>query len=105
MIADQDYVAERGRTAEDEIAEVLGGIKATKGVYAVLGNHDWWHGEGKFEPALASVGIKLLTNEAVLLDKPNLWLVGVGDHYTGHSDPQKSRKPCAARCACLSDDA
>ena len=40
FIADRDWQAAPGSTPEDEIAQVLGELKAPLGVFAVLGNHD-----------------------------------------------------------------
>jgi predicted MPP superfamily phosphohydrolase len=65
FIADSDYAPDSAASAEDEIAQVLGGLKARLGVYAVMGNHDWWH-EGKaMTAAFTRAGITVLENDAV----------------------------------------
>lgn len=87
FIADQDYRPEIAVTAEDEIAAVLGQLKAPLGVYAVMGNHDWWHDEEKFRAAFARQGIKVIENDAVPIPGTALWVVGIGDDFTGHSRP------------------
>ena len=74
-----DYVSEssRGRVrnpaeGEDgtqlkipvnEIADALQGFKAKYGVYAVIGNHDWYHNEQRVHRELERVGINVLNNE------------------------------------------
>lgn len=89
FIADRDYVPEHAPTAEDEIAGVLGGLKAPLGVYAVLGNHDWWHHGPRFAEALRRRGIRVLENDAQAIDA-GLWVAGIGDHSTGHSRPREA---------------
>lgn len=89
FIADRDYAPTQAPTAEEEIAAVLGRLRAPLGVYAVLGNHDWWHHGGRFAAALERRGIRVLENEARAIDA-GLWVVGVGDHSTGHSRPQQA---------------
>jgi uncharacterized protein len=72
-----------------EIASLLGKLKAPLGVYAVLGNHDWWNGGQQVASALKEYGIKMLENGAQLIGRPDgtkFWLVGIGDDYTGHAD-------------------
>jgi len=89
FIADRDYAPEHAPTAEAEIAAVLGELKAPLGVFAVLGNHDWLHGGEAFAAALRARGITVLENDAQAID-PGLWVVGVGDHSTGHSRPKQA---------------
>lgn len=70
-----------------ETATVLGALSAPLGVYAILGNHDWWQdkaaqdrGRGPVETAveLERNGIPVLENKAIAL--PNgVWLAGLGD--------------------------
>lgn len=90
FIADRDYVTDGAPTPEDEIAQVLGNLRAPLGVFAVLGNHDWGHDGPPFAAALKKHGIQVLENEAVPLGGTKLWVVGVGDHYTRHSNPDKA---------------
>ena len=87
FIADRDYRPDIASTPEDEIAQVLGELKAPLGVYAVMGNHDWWHDGAKFTAAFNRVGIQVLENDAVPLTGTGLWVVGIGDDHTSHSNP------------------
>jgi predicted MPP superfamily phosphohydrolase len=86
-IADRDFAGDDGRPAEDVIAQELGQLRAPLGVFAVLGNHDWWHDGPAFTQALQRRGIRVLENTAQPLSGTPLWLAGVGDHSTGHSRP------------------
>lgn len=106
LIADGDYLPEREATPEDDIAAVLGGLRARLGVYVVLGNHDWWHDGPAFRAALMRRGLRVLDNEAVPLAGTPLWVVGIGDHYTGHSDPARAmaRLPPGAQALVLMHD-
>lgn len=70
-------------------AAELGRLKARHGVYAILGNHDWWHDAAGVRAALRQVKIPELKNDAVLLGErgSRFWLAGIDDqlaHYVGH---------------------
>jgi predicted MPP superfamily phosphohydrolase len=78
-------------------AAELGRLQAPLGVYAILGNHDWWHDVGNTRRAFADVKIPVLENDALLLGAPGarFWLAGLGDqlayvlgrrHYRGVDD-------------------
>src|SRR5271157_6606287 len=71
-------------------AEQLARLKAPLGVYAILGNHDWWSAAIPTEPpdgsrsirrALAAAGVPLLENQSVRLTQRGrpFWLIGLGD--------------------------
>ena len=70
-------------------AEALSVLRAPLGAYAILGNHDWWHGPVPGMPggpeevrrALRSIDVRLLENEAVLVDRggKRFWLAGLAD--------------------------
>ena len=92
LIAEHNYKPDFAATPEDEIAEVLGELKAPLGVYVALGNHDWWHDGPAFTAALERRAIKVLENDAQLLKGTQVWVVGIGDDMTGHSDPRAAVK-------------
>jgi predicted MPP superfamily phosphohydrolase len=75
-----DYVDEHvafGRhVAPEAVAGVLGGLRASHGVYAVLGNHDWVEGGGRIARALGDAGIVVLENDAAPV-ADSLWVVGL----------------------------
>jgi predicted MPP superfamily phosphohydrolase len=78
--------------AAEVIAGELGRLSAPLGVFATLGNHDWWLDGERMRKALAAVGIRVLENQALPLpdaDRP-LWLAGIGDDMTDHADPKKA---------------
>jgi len=71
-------------------AEQLARLEAAVGVYAILGNHDWWSAALPTDPpdngrsvrkAVLSAGIPVLENRAVQLSHNGrpFWLVGLGD--------------------------
>jgi uncharacterized protein len=72
-------------------AAELARLKAPLGVYAILGNHDWWYDIDGVRGALAHVRIPVMQNDAVLLGKSGnrFWLAGLGDqlaHWIGGSN-------------------
>lgn len=56
----QDYV--------EEAAVALASIEVTHGIYAVLGDHDYWSGEEEIVEALEQKGIRVLRNENSRVD-------------------------------------
>jgi hypothetical protein len=59
----------------------LARLTAPLGVYAILGNHDWWTDIGGTRAALAHVKMPVLENDARLIGEPGarFWLLGLGD--------------------------
>jgi uncharacterized protein len=89
-----DYIAGVRLMAEpvaaSEWASALSALQAPLGVWSVLGNHDWWgdpaaqqagSGPTVAGTALESVGIRVLENDVVRLEKDGhgLWLAGLAD--------------------------
>jgi len=74
-------------------AAELGRLKARLGVYAILGNHDWWYDIGGVRKALADVRIPLMENDAVLIDDNGrrFWLAGLGDQLAHWIGPGRFR--------------
>ncbi len=100
-----DFLAGTGEDDEplpvEHMAAVLGRLKAPQGVYAVLGNHDWWHGGQRIAKALTAQGIRVLENASARLPGHDIWVVGIGDHSTGHSEPMRALAGVPADAATL----
>jgi len=88
-----DYGSQsRGAVPFETVADLLRGLRAPKGVYAIQGNHDWGddraalrrgYGPTRAEQALRAAGITFLENVGVRLDVPDpLWLVGLESEAT-----------------------
>ncbi len=65
-------------------------LRAPLGVWAILGNHDWWYDVEGVRKALGEVKIPVLENQAVPLGEEGnrFWLAGLGDqiaHRIGHN--------------------
>jgi len=90
-----DYVSQIGRKNSDlkmpseTVAENLQGFQAKYGVYAVIGNHDWWYDEKKITAELTRAGINILENEIKQIkvgdDSINLW--GIEDYWKNRRVP------------------
>jgi predicted MPP superfamily phosphohydrolase len=74
----------------DAWGEALSVLRAPLGAYAILGNHDWWHGpiprmrgdEGEaVRRALRAANIRVLENDALRLQHAGrpFWLAGLAD--------------------------
>lgn len=64
------------------IASNLRGMQAKYGVFAVLGNHDGWHGDATVAGGLESLGYKVLQNQIVSIERngKRLRIFGLKDH-------------------------
>jgi predicted MPP superfamily phosphohydrolase len=70
----------------DACMGALSKLQASLGVYAVLGNHDFWSGGSvaeKIIKGLQGIGVKVLRNETVPLKRANqtLSIIGVDDYW------------------------
>ncbi len=74
------------------IAETLSALKAPLGVYSVLGNHDWWKDGIGMWKALESVGIQVMENTAVKIERDgaHFWVCGMADDTTRTPDYAKT---------------
>ena len=72
----------------DEMAAALGKLEAPCGVFACLGNHDYFGTGGAVGPALEREGLTVLNNRGVHLRRPGggLYLAGVDDNWSGRDD-------------------
>lgn len=75
----------------EQWGEALSILNAPLGVYAILGNHDWWHGAAlpgtpgdggeSVRRALRHANIEVLENDAVRVENNGhpFWVAGLGD--------------------------
>lgn len=68
-------------------AELLGQLKAPFGLWAVLGNHDFFSDPVRVTSALQAQGIPVLDNQSVPIERDGarFWLSGVGDVLGGRA--------------------
>lgn len=84
-----DYVSQvKGHGKElrmpvEVIAENLKGLKAKYGVFAVIGNHDWWYEEAAVRSEFERVGFRVLENEAASFEAngKKVWILGIEDFW------------------------
>jgi uncharacterized protein len=83
------------------VARALGKLKARRGVFAVLGNHDFQVDADEITRALRSHGIRVLRNSRRPLraGKETLWIVGVDDLWWSSDDLPAALKAVPARDA------
>ena len=64
-------------------------LKAPLGVWAVLGNHDWWYDAGAVEQGLAAAGVQVLENQRVRIPRSEgvFWLGGLADYESKRTQP------------------
>ena len=67
--------------APEAVAEELAALQAPLGVFAVLGNHDWYHYGERVARALREAGLEVLENDAVAVEHEGevLWVAGLAD--------------------------
>jgi predicted MPP superfamily phosphohydrolase len=73
-----------GVAFHEDIAQLLGALRGKEGVYAIMGNHDYF-GEG--EPLVSLLrgrGVTVLRNQGVTLEREGakLYLAGIDDNWT-----------------------
>lgn len=84
-----DYVSQKSgmhgelKMLSETVAANLKGLQAKYGVYAIVGNHDWWFDETKVRGEFESAGIKVLENEIVpiQINGESVWLWGIEDYW------------------------
>lgn len=71
-----------------EFCDVVEGLRAPQGVFAVLGNHDLWKGAAVIGRALEAAGVTVLRNDSVRLRSPfeSVVLGGLDDPVVGSPD-------------------
>lgn len=83
------------RMAEpEEIAAELKRLRAKAGVFATLGNHDWWYDPTRVRQAFEKEGIRVLDDEATKIEHQGktFWLAGFADKWRGHPSIEETLK-------------
>lgn len=92
-----------GPVLPEQWGEALSILRAPLGVYAILGNHDWWHGalprmrgdEGEsVRRALRGARFQVMENDAIRLEKAGaaFWIVGLADQMAYEFGPRQGRR-------------
>ena len=87
-----DYTNDAHGMTPEAIAQLLKPLAAPLGVYAVLGNHDFWTDAPRIAAALRSAGIAVLDNRSRVIAAPRgrFTLVGIADAYSHNADPGRA---------------
>jgi predicted MPP superfamily phosphohydrolase len=77
-----------GTDFHEDVADVVGALRAPGGVFASMGNHDYF-GEG--EPLVSMLrdrGVRVLRNEGAVVERAGarLWLAAIDDTWTRRDD-------------------
>jgi predicted MPP superfamily phosphohydrolase len=76
----------------EPMARILSRLAAPLGVFAVLGNHDWWFDAPRVQASLESHGIPVLEDRAArVTGSPcDLWVAGISDYWEGAHDVDRA---------------
>lgn len=101
-----DLVTSGTEFAED-VAEVIGALRARHGVYTALGNHDYFGAEHEIIKAV-SARSRVLRNEGLVIERggEKLWLAAIDDTWTRRDDVQAALagRPQGAPAVLLAHD-
>jgi predicted MPP superfamily phosphohydrolase len=94
-----------GETYVDPVADALGGLRARDGVYACMGNHDYFTDGDRVALALERNGLTVLRNRGVTL-RDRLHVAGVDDTWTSRDDmgAALAARPAGAPVVLLAHD-
>jgi hypothetical protein len=83
-----DLVTRASHGEPDMIVHALSRLSAPEGVFAILGNHDWWSDGPLVAESLRRTGIVVLQNEHIAWQRggQTLYLSGLGDACVGRHD-------------------
>ena len=97
-----DYVTS-GVAFHEDIAQVIGSLKAPLGVFASLGNHDYFGGGEPMITLLRERGVKVLRNQGELVERGSdrLFLGGADDVWTRRADVDKTLEDWDGTTPCI----
>lgn len=88
ILADYIHNARDSARVADPCAQLLAGLSARLGKYAVLGNHDRDSDPGFITECLQSRGMPVLSNRSIPIEDSGarLWIAGIDDALAGKPD-------------------
>lgn len=89
------HLGRRSADGIEDCAQILEGLHAPLGVYAILGNHDWGTDPDRIAEALRGAGITVLRNEAIPIErgKSRLWIAGTDCAFVKQADMERTLSP------------
>ena len=98
-----------GTDFHEDVADVIGALRARDGVFVSMGNHDYFGAEG--EPLVSMLrarGVGVLRNEGVVIERggAKLWLAAIDDTWTHRDDIARAmrERPPGATTVLLAHD-
>lgn len=78
--------------ASKEIINVLSQLRANKGLFGVLGNHDWWDNAQRILDEFEGRHMQILEDSAyyVKIGNTGFWIAGVSDYHEGAHNVTKA---------------
>jgi len=97
-----------GTDFHEDVADVIGALRAKEGVFVSMGNHDYF-GEGEpLVTLLRARGVAVLRNEGVVIERDGakLWLAAIDDTWTRRDDVARAMRarPDGATTVLLAHD-
>jgi predicted MPP superfamily phosphohydrolase len=88
----------KGAAAAEPCAELLRQMHAPHGLWAVLGNHDFFTDAKRVTSALRAAGIQVLINQSTAIEANGVrfWLGGVNDLLGGRADLNATLRPISS---------
>jgi predicted MPP superfamily phosphohydrolase len=93
-----------GTEFHEDVADVIGALRAKDGVFVSMGNHDYFGGGEPLITFLRARGVAVLRNEGVAIERDGatLWLAAIDDTWTRRDDLARAlEKRPAGACALL----
>jgi uncharacterized protein len=95
FIGGHGAASERGEGERREIGAGLAAfskLEAPLGVWAVLGNHDWWYDGAAVESGLVASGVQVMENSRARIPREGgaFWIGGLADYESRRAQPSYS---------------
>ncbi|MET0404860.1 MAG: metallophosphoesterase [Cystobacter sp.] len=98
----------QGSSHVEAVSRALGGLRARDGVFACMGNHDYFTDGEQFIQVLEQRGLRVLRNQGVVVQRgtARLYVAGVDDTWTSRHDLRRAlaARPAGVPCVLLAHD-